>query len=82
MDEPDTEEEAVVARIQAQDAAFAELDRQHRTYTVRGPIRVEVHSERFEVPLTVRDVQAALRQNSVRRSTTRSTALPRRSPAG
>ncbi|MEV0037818.1 hypothetical protein [Streptomyces sp. NPDC050804] len=60
MDEPDAEEEAVVARIQAQDAAFAELDRQHRTYAVRGPIRVEVHGERYEVPLTVRDVRAAL----------------------
>ncbi|WP_405983294.1 hypothetical protein [Streptomyces sp. NBC_00872] len=60
MDEPDTEEEAVVARIKAQDAAFAELDRQHRTYAVRGPIRVEVHGERYKVPLTVRDVRAAL----------------------
>ncbi|MFB7275444.1 hypothetical protein [Streptomyces sp. NPDC056244] len=63
MDGPDAEEEAVVARIKAQDAAFAELDRQPRPYTLRGPVRVEVHGERFEVPLTVRDVRAALPEN-------------------
>ncbi|MEW1724316.1 hypothetical protein [Streptomyces sp. NPDC093109] len=57
---PDAEEEAVVRRIRDQNDAFAELDRMPRTHTVQGPVSVVVHGERFVVPLTVKDVRAAL----------------------
>ncbi|GAA2258696.1 hypothetical protein GCM10010232_56420 [Streptomyces amakusaensis] len=53
------EEEAVVQRIRAQQAGFAELDREPRP-DVPGPVTVDVHGERFVVPLTVGDVRAAL----------------------
>ncbi|MEU5161222.1 hypothetical protein AB0G74_16670 [Streptomyces sp. NPDC020875] len=56
---PDPEEEAVVERIRAQQAAFAELDREPRP-PVAGPVTVDVHGERFVVPLTVGDVRSAL----------------------
>ncbi|MFE4177473.1 hypothetical protein ACFRR7_36465 [Streptomyces sp. NPDC056909] len=59
-DAADAEEEAVVQRLKAQNDAFAELDRQPRTYAVHGPVRVKVHGETFDVPLTVKDVRAAL----------------------
>ncbi|KIF72764.1 hypothetical protein QR77_41565 [Streptomyces sp. 150FB] len=60
LHEPDPEEEATVRRLQAQNEAFAELDRQSRPRTVPGPVTVAVHGEWFVVPLTVKDVRTAL----------------------
>ncbi|MEU6482813.1 hypothetical protein [Streptomyces sp. NPDC046887] len=56
----DPDEEALVERINAQKAAFAELDGEARVYEVSGPVRVTYGGEEFDVPLTVRDVRAAL----------------------
>ncbi|MFI1016579.1 hypothetical protein [Streptomyces sp. NPDC020965] len=56
----DPDEEAVVRRIRAQNAAFAELDRTPRAHPPSGPVTVSVHGEVFTVPLTVEDVRTAL----------------------
>ncbi|WP_372412349.1 hypothetical protein [Streptomyces luteireticuli] len=56
----DLDEEAVVRRITAQKAAFAELDGEQRVYRISGPVRVRFGGEDFDVPLTAKDVRAAL----------------------
>ncbi|GAA1157602.1 hypothetical protein GCM10009654_11970 [Streptomyces hebeiensis] len=56
----DPDEDDAVRRVREQNAAFAELDRAPAPYEVHGPVTVTVCGERFEVPLTVPDVRAAL----------------------
>ncbi|MFI5618071.1 hypothetical protein [Streptomyces sp. NPDC051567] len=47
-------------RVRAQDGAFAALDREAGAHRVSGPVEVEFGGETFQVPLTVKDVRAAL----------------------
>ncbi|MFK0047784.1 hypothetical protein ACIQU4_27610 [Streptomyces sp. NPDC090741] len=56
----DLDEEALVRRITAQREALAQLDSEPRAYNISGPVRVNYAGEVFDVPLTLKDVRAAL----------------------
>ncbi|MFE6885852.1 hypothetical protein [Streptomyces sp. NPDC057702] len=63
----DPDEEAVVRRLKAQEAALADLldQRGAPAAPLAGPVMVTVHGERFTVPLTARDIRAVLPEPAV-----------------